>query len=80
MDAFLMQAEKSNQNQQLHSQGSTWGGRQESNYAYNWSTHYSPYDKDSNQPKLNDSFHEGRKPTLCLHCGAVGHRPVTAML
>jgi len=30
---------------------------------------YTPYDK----PQHGDSFREGKKPTLCLHCGLLGH-------
>ncbi|KAF8582454.1 hypothetical protein K439DRAFT_1351182 [Ramaria rubella] len=33
---------------------------------------FSPYDKD--HPRTANSFSDSRKPAICLHCGASGHR------
>jgi len=74
MDAFLAQANRMQQQQQPQGQNSFWGSRQESSYMPGGSPQYNPYDKEANHLKLGDSFWEGHKPTLCLQCGALGHR------
>ena len=72
MDAFLAQVGKLPHHSHGHSL--FCGGWQESSHSLIGSLRYSPYDKDQVQLKVIDSFWEGRKPTLCLWCGALRHR------
>src|SRR5882724_5712053 len=74
MDAFLAHADKSHQGHSFRPNGSACRGHQDSSSSNNSLHKYSPYDKESDHGRLNDSFQEGHKLTLCLRCGAMGHR------
>jgi len=74
MDAFLARTEKQQHGHSFRTNGPGRGGRQESSSSDNGSHHYIPYDKEGDHGRTTDSFREGRKPTLCLRCGAMGHR------
>src|SRR5882724_7872382 len=74
MYAFLAHADKSQYGHSFRSNVSTPGSRQESSSSNSSSHKYNPYNKDNDHGRSSDSFWEGHKLTLCLQCGAIGHR------
>src|SRR5882724_1156830 len=74
MDSFLTHAEKAQ-----HTFESQWAACSNTPHLPRSETsghamqRYAPYNKDAKKGGHSNSFHENKKPILCLHCGSMGH-------
>src|SRR5882724_1297254 len=72
MDSFFARAEKAQQSFELQ-RARVYGSRSTRQGGGPAPHRYMPYEKDNNRGKPTNSFHENKKPILCLHCGYTGH-------
>ena len=75
MESFFSHAEKAQQMFDLQQWLSRYGSCSMQNKSSNPSSHmFAPYDKDTNKGRAMESFHDSKKPILCLRCGYTGHQ------